>query len=131
MVGAMNWNKNKKNQRIMNQLREEKLNHKNEEMLAHVKDERNNKQLKSLNEKQKFEIYGDDYNFLGIKKPTRQTLLRHKDQNKQVKCMHCDREYTLMDMVFEYRFGMSEPLWWCKHPTCNGAGYGIDIVDKK
>ena len=66
-----------------------------------------------------------------LSKPTRQTLLRHPDQNKEVKCIHCGREYTLMDMVFEHRFGMSEPLWWCKHPTCDGAGYGMDIIDKK
>jgi hypothetical protein len=36
-----------------------------------------------------------------------------------------------MDMVFEHRFGMSKPLWWCKHPTCDGAGYGMDIIEKK
>ena len=131
MTGSMNWGKNKVNQRLKNQLREEKLDLKNDVMLAHIKDEKNNKAIRSLNEKQKFEIYGDAYNHMGICGPTRQTILRHKDQNKDVKCIHCDREYTMMDMVFEHRFGMSEPLWWCKHPTCDGAGFGMDIVEKR
>ena len=131
MVGAMNWNKNKRNQRLMNQLREEKLDNKNEVMIDGIKDDKNNKKLRSLSEKQKFEVYGNHYNSLGIRKPTRQTLLMHKDQNKNVKCLHCRREFTLMDMVFEYRFGIPEPLWWCPHITCDGAGYGLDIVDRK
>lgn len=128
MVGSMNWNKNKINQRLGNQFREEKKDLQTEMMLNDIKDKKNNEAIRSLNETQKFEIYGDTYNSLGICKPTRQTLLRHKDQNVDVKCHHCNREYTLMDMVFEHRFGMNDPLWWCKHPTCDGAGYGFDIL---
>ena len=127
MVGAMNWNKNKTNQRIKKQLREEKLERKNDDMVDRVISEKANKELKLLSEDQKYEIYGSYYNSFGPCGPTRKSVINGKEPNKEVRCIHCGKQFKMLDMVFEYRFGESEPLWWCPKPTCDGAGYGFDI----
>lgn len=67
----------------------------------------------------------------------------------QVECWHCGGEYSSAEMVRAYRprcqaalvemLGRGaktlEPLWWCKMPDCDGAGFGHDIhpaeVDKE
>lgn len=45
----------------------------------------------------------------------------------QVRCIHCDQIYMSDEMVYEKRFRAPYALWWCKHPRCDGAGYGFDI----
>lgn len=48
-----------------------------------------------------------------------------------VECWHCGSHYMASEMKYEARphmdaFG-SGPLWWCKMPDCDGAGFRHDI----
>jgi len=45
---------------------------------------------------------------------------------RPVRCLHCDEEYPSSLM----RWDGQRELWVCKNsPSCDGAGYGIDIHD--
>ena len=127
----MNWNKNKINKQMKHRLREENLDRKNYAMINRIKTEKANEELKSLTEEQKFEIYGSWYDSFGPCGPTRKSVLECKEPNKEVHCIHCGKEFKMLDMVFEYRFGGSQPFWWCPNSFCNGAGYGCDIWEKR
>lgn len=73
------------------------------------------------------------------------TSFKPPSKPKRVRCLHCGESYSSDEIKLEYRlkfreFEISldnadiiEPMWWCKNPDCDGAGYGYDIhpVKKK
>lgn len=47
-------------------------------------------------------------------------------QSIEVECLHCGHKYQSREMKFEVRHGYG-PIWYCKMPQCDGAGFGWDI----
>lgn len=75
-------------------------------------------------------------------------LFRPPVEPVEVKCLHCNGVYRSDEIVLQYRLRMQlhlvalqlreygevremEPLWWCKDPACDGAGFGFDIFPAK
>lgn len=55
--------------------------------------------------------------------------MRPPETSVEVKCLHCGLSYQSSEMVYEYRHTVDFPLWWCKTPTCDGAGFHHDIYE--
>jgi hypothetical protein len=114
----LNWDRNKLNQRVAI----ESVISNNDKRFA--KEEwsilatKANQLIKNSSPQELIDLFGSNYTT---------PMGPYNQVDQKVYCTHCQKEYNLSEMVFELRFEMDEPLWWCKYHSCNGAGLGYDI----